>query len=290
MTEQNSNTGHWDKFLVSMGATTNHDNRPCFAPAIEETRMARDGGILADLSGLSVLKVSGDDAVSFLQSQLTNDIKKINNENAQLSAYCTAKGRMLALFLIYRREDAIYILVEKELADLLQKKLTMYILRSKVTIERMIDQIVIGISGQTAAKDLAKQFKSLSTESYSVCSTELVSIICLNGYAPRYVVIGNFETIKTIWQDLGTKYKQAGHHAWYWLDIMSGIPVLKAVNSEAFVPQMTNFEIINGVSFKKGCYPGQEIVARMQYLGKLKQRMYHLKYPGEKPPKAGDRI
>jgi len=290
MTEHATNQPSWADFLQSQGAKLDPDGYPSFAPANEEIKMAQEGNILADLSSTSILKVSGADAETFLQSQLTNDIKKIDQNTYQLSAYCTAKGRMLALFLIFKRGNDFYLLVEKQLAESVQKKLRMYVLRAKVTIDLLSDWAVVGIAGEDALSNLKYLSGDLSAEDNSVCSTETVSLLCINGIKPRYILVGDTDSSSKIWEKLSGDHSPTGHHAWQWLDIMSGIPALKQENSEAFVPQMTNLEIINGVNFKKGCYPGQEIVARMHYLGKLKQRMYRLHTSDANIPKAGDKI
>lgn len=290
MTEPATNQPSWADFLQTQGAKLDAGGYAFFAPANEEVKMASEGNILTDLSSTSILKVSGADAESFLQSQLTNDIAKIDDCACQLSAYCTAKGRMLALFLIFKRDDDFYLLVEKQLAESVQKKLRMYVLRAKVTIDLLSDWALIGVAGENAQSNLKYLRGDLPAEDNSVCNAESVSLLCINGYKPRYILVGDTDSISKIWEKLSGDHSSTGHHAWLWLDIMSGTPVIKQENSEAFVPQMTNLELINGVNFKKGCYPGQEIVARMQYLGKLKQRMFRLHTTSSNLPKAGDKI
>jgi folate-binding protein YgfZ len=290
MTEHATNQASWADFLQSQGAKLDPDGYAFFAPANEEIKMASEGNILADLSSTSILKVSGTDAETFLQSQLTNDIKKIDQATCQLSAYCTAKGRMLALFRIFKKDDDFYLLVESQLAEMVQKKLRMYVLRAKVTIDLLSNWAVIGVSGEDALRNLKYLCNELSAENNSVCNTDFVSILCVNGYKPRYILVGDIESLSNAWEKLSDDTGSTGHHAWQWLDIMSGTPVIKQENSETFVPQMTNLELINGVNFKKGCYPGQEIVARMQYLGKLKQRMFRLHAADASIPQAGDKI
>ncbi len=290
MTQQPDNQGTWTDFLTSKGADCSSAMYPWFKSPGEEVLMAARESILADLSNLTVLRVSGEDAESFLQSQLTNDIKKLDLDKSQLSAYCTPKGRMLALFLIFKRDDGFYLLADTQLAEIVLKKLRMYVLRAKVVIDLLSDWVVIGLSGDDVYSDLKNSFEKISREINTVSSKKTLSAICINGKNPRYIVAGETESIIQLWENLPDTYSLTGHHAWSWLDVQAGLPTISTETSEAFVPQMTNLELIDGVNFKKGCYPGQEIVARMQYLGKLKQRMFRLQSTEATPPHAGDKI
>jgi len=163
-------------------------------------------------------------------------------------------------------------------------------MRAKVVIDLLPDWVVIGLSGDGAFDNLKNSFATISQEKNTVSHSKKSSAVCIGGKKPRCIVAGETESIMQLWENLSGACSLAGHHAWSWLDIQAGLPTISTETSEAFVPQMTNLELIDGVNFKKGCYPGQEIVARMQYLGKLKQRMFRLQSTESTPPNAGDKI
>ena len=201
---------------------------------------------------LAVLKVSGTDACGFLQGQLTNDVS-LAAEGWQLSAYCYPKGRVLALFSLWREEDDIYLVLDKSLSESIIKRLRMYVMRSDVTIEVLSD---------------AQCFASIDEPSDA--SHTLGSI----QHTKSYVELGYGNSTLRISMNGDTKAEQGS--TWSKSLILAGIPQINSNNSELFVPQMINLDILDGINFKKGCYTGQEIVARMHYLGKLKQRMLRL--------------
>ncbi len=271
MEQQTDKKGTWTDFLASKGANCTSATYPFFKSPKEEVLLAAKGDMLADLSSLTVLRVSGEDSESFLQSQLTNDIKKLDLNRSQLSAYCTPKGRILALFLIFKRDDGFYLLADTQLVEAVSKKLRMYVMRAKVIIDLLSDWVVIGLSGDGAYHNLKNSFESISQKNNTVSSKKYLSAIYISGKTPRYIIAGEIESIIQLWDKLSDACSLTGHHAWSWLDIQAGLPAISTENSEAFVPQMTNLELIDGINFKKGCYPGQEIVARMQYLGKLNE-------------------
>lgn len=211
-----------------------------------------------DITHLTVLKITGDDAESFLQGQLTNDLSLLNNE-WHYSAYCTPKGRVLAIFTVWKAVDNVYLLVEKSVCETVVARLRMYVMRSKVNIETLNVKIV-GAFDQTESEHGTKE-----------SSQKLHSVdIDDNRHSLHWVG-------RSIHIDLAATEAQRHdtHLANDWIarDIKDALPRVVEETSEKFVPQMLNMDLLNGISFKKGCYTGQEIVARMKYLGKLKQRM-----------------
>jgi folate-binding protein YgfZ len=273
----------WQTFLTERGAVFASDTVQHFGDSAAELRATTDGAVQCDLSQFGVLRVSGEDAQSFLQNLLSNDIRDVTATHAQLSSFNSPKGRMLASLLIWR-EGADYVLqVPRSLADMMRKKLSMYVLRSKVKVSEVGDErVMIGVSGDAAS--LASLFNTLPEQNFGVVSTETVSVLRLSD--SRFQITMAVEHAPALWQSLNRT--PVGSACWDWLTIQAGIPVILPATQEQFVPQMVNFELLGGVNFKKGCYPGQEIVARMQYLGKLKRRMYraHLTSPAQ----AGDEV
>ncbi len=217
------------------------------------------------LDNLSLLKITGDDATTFLQGQLTNDIN-LANKQWQYSAYCTPKGRCIALFKIWQTDDAIFALIDKSLTEPTIKRLRMYVMRSKVVIEELESHHYGAFNSQAAAQITLcfsdTQLEQLEKNSF----LSQDNIHCLS-FGGRFLIITD-ESIQPKTLDQQEKSK------WLVNNIKEGLPQVTAQSSELFIPQMLNLDILNGINFKKGCYTGQEIVARMHYLGKLKQRMF----------------
>ena len=243
---------------------------------------------LTDLSHIGLLRVSGEDARGFLQGQLTNDINKVDATHSQLSAYCSPKGRMLTSFRIFERDDALLLMLPAErLASILQR-LRMFVLRSKVEIEDFSDRLVrIELSGDCAPDLLPIDPPG---EDNGVHSLDGYTVIRVPGDRPRFQVLGEPDAMQALWEEAAATARPASAAAWALLDIRAGIPTVYEATAESFVPQMTNLHAIDGVSFTKGCYTGQEIVARMHYLGKLKRRMYRVRIDSAHQPEPGEAL
>ncbi|TCS39493.1 hypothetical protein EDC30_101449 [Paucimonas lemoignei] len=233
-------------------------------------------GFVAPLTDLGLIAFTGDEAAHFLHNQLTNDIEHLGPGEARLAAYCSPKGRMLASFLAWRTDDAVMLELPRAIQLPVQKRLQMFILRSKVKVaDRSDELVVLGLGGAKAGAALASRFGELPATPYAKLDSEagtLVRVADAFG-APRYQWITSVEQAQQAWPELARTLRPAGTSLWRLADILAGVPRIVAATQESFVPQMINFEVIGGVNFKKGCYPGQEIVARSQYLGKLKRRM-----------------
>ncbi|MDH5423843.1 MAG: folate-binding protein [Gammaproteobacteria bacterium] len=267
----------WLEFLKDMGAEFSGNVVKHFGNPERENRASDNGLVVADLSHLCLVKASGVDAGSFLQGQLTNDIDKVMQDASQLSGYCNQKGRLLAIFRIFKKQDDLFLLIPEELYEETFKRLKMYVMRSKVDFTNCsADFACIGFSGPNADSELQNQIKVIPTETDQVTHIDDLSIIKLSGNQPRYQICGPADQLSALWQNLDVNATAVGKDVWNLLEIRAGIPAVYQQTVEAFVPQMLNLELINGVSFKKGCYTGQEIVARMHYLGKVKRRMYRV--------------
>lgn len=264
----------WRDFLVSNGATFEDDRVQHFGNPVAE-RAAADGDVLVDLSHLALWRVQGEDAENFLQGQLSNDIRTVDEGHAQLSAYCNPKGRMFAIFQIMRRGDAYYLQLPAALAEATFKRLRMFVLRAKVKIESAdLELARIGLSGPNAESLVTEIAGASPAAPYDAIQTNGISAIRLPGAHPRFELLAPSPRMPALWKAFAQHAKPVGAGIWSWLDIQAGIPVVLPGTVEEFVPQMANLELVGGVSFTKGCYPGQEIVARMHYLGRLKQRMF----------------
>lgn len=244
---------------------------------------------LNDLSHFGLIRVEGEDSEKFLQGQLTNDMRQVTPEHSNLAGWCSAKGRMLALFRCFRHGDAFYLQTPAgNLAPTL-KRLGMYVLMSKVTLTDVSDELMrIGLTGECAESLLQGRFETLPGQANGVVHAADLSLIRLPGPTPRFELLGPVQTLTDFWQEAEARAMRADDDFWALQDIRAGVPNIYPATSEAFVPQMTNMQLVDGVSFTKGCYTGQEVVARMQYLGKLKRRMYLAHVTSDTPPRPGD--
>jgi folate-binding protein YgfZ len=230
---------------------------------------------LCDLPDFSLLYVGGDDATDFLQNQLSNDIRKTSPELSQFSSLSTAKGRMIATFRVIAIDGGYILFLPSSNLTTLQQKLQTAVLRSKVVIADISDSFSrFSITLDETAEGPLDKLPPQVDQVYQSNSLIIVNIPAAQS-RKRYLVLGNNadESIE-LWNQLSASLAINNSLHWRLQDIEAGIPNIYPETSEAFVLQMANLQLINGVSFKKGCYPGQEVVARMQYLGKLKRRMY----------------
>jgi len=281
----------WKSVLSAHGASFRDGESPHFSDPREEIRAAASGDVLVDLSSLALIRATGPDTVAFLQGQLSNDIRLVEATRTQLSSYNTPKGRMLAVFRIFRRGDDYFLQLPGELVDDVLKRLRMFVLRSKVVLDRAdADLACFGLSGPKIA-ELAKPLIGEPPAQPDECVTiDHTTVLAVPGPAARLEVVAPIDEAAALWQALAPHCRPVSIAVWRWLDIEAGIPNVLPGTVEEFVPQMTNLEVIGGVNFKKGCYPGQEIVARMQYLGQLKQRMYHCVVDTADCPRPGDKL
>ena len=265
----------WEKFLSVRNATIENSHIENFGHSITEEQHAFSNLVLADLSHYALIKASGEDVIEFLQGQFTNDIKLVKDNFSQLSAYCNPKGRILANFRIFKYKDEYILRLHGDILEPTLKRLRMFVMRSKVELLDCSDELTrIGIAGENATAKLSSIFTTLPENSDESLTENDTTIIKLAGAVARYEVYGPLETVKTLWETLENDAVSIGKNSWDLLTIRAGIPEIVTGTVEAFVPQMVNLQAINSLSFTKGCYPGQEVVARMHYLGKVKRRLY----------------
>lgn len=276
----------WKRFLESRSATIEDDG----AVRFPESTPAPDCALF-DLSHVGLIQVSGDDAETFLQGQLTNDVREVSSSHYQFSGYCTPKGRLLAGFLVFRHAGSLFLQVPENRLQPTIDRLSMFVLMSRVAVEDASGRLVrIGLAGDCAPGLLASAFTKLPQRMGDATEENDVSLLRMGGSLPRYEMVGEAGTISRLWDQLARTATAAERDYWSLLEIRAGIPSIDTGTVEAFVPQMLNFQAIDGVSFTKGCYTGQEVVARMKYLGKLKRRMYLAHADTDSSPQPGDEL
>lgn len=281
----------WKTFLQKGGAEFDQGGVRHYGNLRRELSVAMTGNVFADLSHYALIAVRGEDAETFLQGQLTNDLTKVTARSSQLSGMCNPKGRLLASFRLLRYAECYYLCLPAELAAETIKRLRMYVLRARVTLEDASNAFVhLGLSGDQSEAVLRDFTGELPTEVGGVRATDNLVVVRVDGIYPSYEVFTDTERAMSLWDKLNVRSAPVGAEAWRLLDIQAGIPVIYPQTREAFIPQMINLQRVGGVSFKKGCYTGQEIVARMQYLGKLKRRMYRGRVAADSAPQPGDAL
>jgi folate-binding protein YgfZ len=276
----------WTEFLQSRSAVVDGEAAVrSFGDAGRELAAARDGSVVVPLSIYGLLRMTGNDAAEFLHGQLSSDVKALAPMQAQASTYCSPKGRVLANFILWRDAEGFAALLSRDLLAAIKKRLAMFVLRSKVAIEDVSGQyVVLGVAGPAAAGALSRACGAAPGEANSVTRAGAGVLLGLGG--ERFLALVQPEAAQAAWATLSTELVPAGEEAWRWLDIRAGAPWITVPTQDEFVPQMANLELTGAVNFQKGCYPGQEIVARTQYLGKLKRRMFLLHADVAEPPAA----
>ncbi len=244
-------------------------NAPAHASTLD---IPHDLSGLTALTHLGVIRVAGADAVSFLQGQLTQDVALMPDSQARLAGFCNAKGRLQASFIMLKRgPEDVLLICSRDLLQTTLKRLSMFVLRAKAKLtDATAETLLYGAAG-AAAKAVAGN----AAAAWTIAEAGDASLVTLPAAAgvPRLIWLAPIATPLPDVPDMPGA-NPLSLTAWQWLEVQSGIAMVTQPVFEAFVPQMLNYESIGGVSFKKGCYPGQEVVARSQFRGTLKRRAY----------------
>ena len=243
----------------------------------------------ADSIGL--ILVNGADASDFLQNQLSNDINFIDESRYQMSSYSTPKGRLVGIFRVIRISNGYLLVTRREMVMPLMERLYKYIVQAQVSLADASDYFsrfaLQTDDEQVLTNDLLPDSPGSVIQNDSVISLQLEPL----GEQRRFLLMClSADEAMTLWDSFASSLQTAGFRALRLSEIQAGIPVIYPATSEEFVLQMANLGVLDGVSFKKGCYPGQEIVARMQYLGKLKRRMFLAQLDAATLPSPGDAL
>ena len=213
------------------------------------------------LSHLSILSFSGSDVSDFLQGQMTQDINSISNQSYKMTSILNPKGRMIVSGLIKKSEDVFFLIIRKDLSEDILNWLSRYILRSDVIIT-IEDFNIIGLNNENHKKLINDQDNS-----------QQLNIAPIDADKDRYILIINNEVVTE-----DNSIQSINENDWILADIKRGLAIIDKNNSEKYIPQMINLDLLEGISFSKGCYTGQEVVARVQHRGKIKQRMFYITF------------
>ncbi len=237
---------------------------------------AMHSGFVIPLADTGLIALSNTDASTLLQRLLTNDVERMKPSEACLSGLCSPQGRLLATFLIFKTDDRIVLQLPIEIQANIQKRLQMYVMRDQVDIADANEEYaLLGIGGSNADTALKNWFPQLPSEPYALIQNDsgmLIRVANAFGTA-RYEWVLSPAMLDAAWPTLTASLTPQPDAAWRLANIDAGIPTILSATQEQFVPQMVNFEVIGGVSFKKGCFIGQEVIARTQYRGRTPRRM-----------------
>jgi folate-binding protein YgfZ len=286
---KNTNTiKSWQNFLIQQGATitegltTSFGEAPVNYPGLSAT--------LTDLSDLGVLALEGTDSKRFLQGQSTSDTEQLNKHSVLPGAICNAKGRMLTSYHAVEPEtDSLLLVMHRPLVDKTIENMGKYAAFFKTTLSNACDDYrLLGVSGADCESVLKGHFDDIPTALNQFCMTE--SCLLLRISPQQFLVLVKADSAEQLWQALAQSFTPIGVAYWQLQSIRAGQARVQAETAEQFVPQMLNLQATGAVNFKKGCYTGQEIVARMQYLGKLKRRTYRVILEISTPPQVATEI
>ena len=285
---------HWRQFLLAQGAELAVDEVRAFGGS-NGLEHARQGAFMCDLSAHALLEFVGPDAEAFLHAQLTSDVKALPDDQCQLAAYNSPKGRILAILLLWRIAQGFAVQLPRAIADGVRKRLSMFILRSNVSVrDASLRHVRLGVGGPDALDALGMANIRVPDSDFGLLAPAATG-------AARYALRlpgDRFELVHPDWETAAADWRalrEAGAAPssgapWQWLSVRSAIAEVGADTQDKFVPQMLNLELLGAVSFTKGCYPGQEIVARTQYRGEIRRRTFLAHIASERPVAAGDEV
>lgn len=218
------------------------------------------------LTHLAILEVTGEDASQFLQGQLTCNINDVTESKASIAAFCNAKGRVISTLIVAKTQNGFRLMLPDSLAETVLKKLQMYVLRSKVKLCPSTCLSLYGVSGTELKTPIA-----LPEDSFDCSQNQNLICIKMPSTQPRFLFVVNTSASE---DEIFRNVTDSDLAEWCYQDISSGLPWFDVSQTEHYIPQMLNIDQLGGISFNKGCYTGQEIIARTHYLGKSKRQLY----------------
>ncbi|AJF00115.1 YgfZ/GcvT domain-containing protein [Pandoraea apista] len=291
-------TSQWRDLLPQAAAASSLDATSDASARAAQFAALQTGSFVSLASDTGLIAVTGADAATFLHGQLTNDVERLSSAQARLAGYCSAKGRLLATFLMWRDTSAdatIYLACDADVQAAVQKRLSMFVLRAKAKLtDGTATHVLLQVGGPAAEAVLANTFPALPAAVLAAAHATLgdapTSLIrlpdagmarALSRFLWSVPVTHAAEAWAALTQAPGLTVVPPALAAW--LDVHSGVARVTTATQEQFVPQMVNWEVVGGVNFRKGCYPGQEVVARSQYRGTIKRRLHLAHVSGVQP-------
>lgn len=257
-------------------------------PPRQPSASARLPLTLMTLDDWALATASGADSEKYLQGQVTADIAQLTEHQHLLAAHCDAKGKMWSNLRLFRRDGGFAWIERRSVRDVQLTELKKYAVFSKVTIAPDDDHVLLGVAGFQARAALASLFSTLPDSETQLVQDGATSILWFAHPAERFLLVTDAATATQISEKLHGEAQLNNSQQWLALNIEAGLPVIDAVNSAQFIPQATNIQALGGISFKKGCYTGQEMVARAKFRGANKRALWSLAGKASRVPEAGE--
>lgn len=276
-------------FLQSIQATVGDGDECAFTsePAAFDSLATQN--VIAPLSAHGVLEVRGPDAEKFLQGQLTCSTAAVTPEQSSPGAYCTAKGRVVASFQLLRpQSDLFWLRMRGDLLDVAARALGKYIVFSKAKLATVDTIIGIGLHGAAVGPLLRDAIGTLPTQRYGSIGYGNGLLWQSDANGTQFEYWGPVEAAMRLWSHCAPRCIAAGSRYWRWLQIRSGNAEIGAATSEMFLPHMLNYHETGAINFQKGCYTGQEIIARTHYRGQVKRHLLQAALNGQAPLPGSD--
>ncbi|TCV91709.1 tRNA-modifying protein YgfZ [Biostraticola tofi] len=243
---------------------------------------------LISLDDWALVTASGAEAVKYLQGQLTCDVAAIGDHQHVIAAHCDAKGKMWSTLRLFHHQGAMAYIERRALRETQLTEIKKYAVFSKITFTADDNHLLIGVAGQQARQALREVFQTLPDALNQVVEQQDTTLLHFSHPAERFLLVTTPARLETLQAALAGKAAEADSRQWLALDIEAGLPVIDSVNSVQFIPQATNLQALEGISFSKGCYAGQEMVARAKYRGANKRALYWLAGTAHRLPEAGE--
>jgi folate-binding protein YgfZ len=243
---------------------------------------------LVTLDDWALVTLTGADKVKYLQGQVTADVDALPADQHVLCAHCDAKGKMWSNLRLFYRDEALAFIERRSLLDNQLRELKKYAVFSKVVITSQPEAMLLGIAGAEARTTLAAVFAELPSAEHPVVQQRNSTLLHFSLPTERFLLITDAEQAQQLTQMLSGRAQFSNSNQWLALDIEAGFPIIDSENSAQFIPQATNIQALKGISFTKGCYSGQEMVARAKYRGANKRALYWLAGSASRIPIAGE--
>ncbi|AVF37181.1 tRNA-modifying protein YgfZ [Rahnella sikkimica] len=243
---------------------------------------------LISLEDWALVTMTGADTVKYLQGQVTADIDALPVDHHILCAHCDAKGKMWSNLRLFTRGDGMAYIERRNLRDTQLNEIKKYAVFSKITFTADDDVVLLGVAGFQASAALTGLFSTLPTAEQPVVQQDETTLLHFSLPAERFLIVTSPEKARQVVEELGEQAQRNDSQQWLALDIEAGFPVIDTANTAQFIPQATNIQALDGISFTKGCYAGQEMVARAKYRGANKRALYWLSGKASKVPAPAD--
>lgn len=264
----------WKEFLITQSATLSGNRVIVFGSRTDKVQANNHKNLLTDLSFFSLLSVTGKDAVEFLHGQFTSDIRSLADNTLQFTAWCNAKGQVVNTLYLFKQGDNVQVILPESVSNTFIKRLQMYIMRADIHIEKNEHKLICGIMLGDDKYQIIQKISDKPIVTGGVFTGNNITYIHLLTPHERYILLAEVDDMVGFWEKHLDDLTRIGCMQWEEKDIRSGLPWITEKTTEEFLPQYLGLDHFNAISLDKGCYPGQEVIARLHYRGRVKQDIY----------------